>query len=92
MTTDAKLAKIPKAVLIAMLREVYAENAQLRQLNKEWAIDSKAKAQQILKLKDRAAANFGVDNFAARCREYCEQNNVRSVPADVVREWRHASH
>lgn len=84
------VSKITKAQLVELLRASYAENAQLRQTCAEWAHQSKVDRQTILKLKERASTNApnSVPNFAERCRLYCEQNNVRSVPAHVVREWR----
>lgn len=65
------------------------ENDQLRTLNAQWAHQSKADANTIARLKaHQPRGEAAVTDFAQRCREYCAQYGVRSVPADVAREWR----
>ena len=70
------------------LREARADAARLRQLCADWAHQSSVDKQTIARLKAQMPRRMPIADFAARCRAYCEENGVRSVPAEVVREWR----
>ena len=70
------------------LHESRADAARLRQLCADWAHQSSVDKQTIARLKAQMPRRMPVADFAARCRAYCEEHGVRSVPAEVVREWR----
>lgn len=84
-TTKAQLQADFDAV-VAKVNALSVENAQLRTLNAQWAHQASIDAAKISQLK--AHTRPSLDTFAAHCRAYCEEHGVRSVPAEVVREWR----
>jgi hypothetical protein len=84
-------ARITKAELIAATERLLTENAQLRQLNAEWAADAARLKRELLKAKGQSSANFGasraVSAYTDAVRAYCELHGVKScTKADLVRE------
>ena len=69
-----------------------ADAARLRQLCADWAHQSSVDKQTIARLRAQQPRRMPVSDFAARCRAYCEENGVRSVPHDVVVEWKGWKH
>ena len=83
-------ARYDLGIALKHLSECRAEAVQLRSINASWAHQAKVDAQTIMRLKAHQPRlpSVTVSSFRERCEQYCAQNNVRCVPASVVREWR----
>lgn len=86
---DAQLVQRTRdlVAITAKCEALVTENAQLRELNAQWAHQSRIDSAKISRLKAQLPS-VTVDSFTDRCRSYCSEHGVRSVPGDVVRQWR----
>ena len=76
-----------RTTLKAQLEAARLENAQLRQLNAEWAAESARLKRELLKLKDRSSANhrdLPGQSYREAAIAYCAKHGCANVTLEQL--------